>query len=395
MEIHLLLPAYEERESPLFPPLSLATVAAMTPQGHEVKIRDENVEELDRRRVPHLVGLTAMTPWALRAYQLAEEYKRMGSQVVMGGPHATYVPLEVKNYVDAVVIGEAQDLWPRVIEDARRRNLKPFYFHKTPPSQKGLPFPRRDLYKRGYGLYNTLSTSRGCTKRCYFCSAPRPSFRPIEDVVEEIERLRGNPLFFVDDNLVASPERTQKLFKELIPLKRRWIGQVSPDIGKRDLLELALESGCKGLFIGFHHLQQEVHQEVVKRVHGYGIPVVGDFAFGFDDKGHEVFREVVDFVLEEGLTAARLSLLTPFPGTSYFRELFLDGRIVTHHPSSYNGRQWVFTPKSMEGEEMVEALKRSYQEVYSWSSMARRFLRGPGGISFFLSQNRDLRKRWV
>lgn len=395
MEIHLLLPAYEGKESSLFPPLSLAALAAMTPEGHEVTIKDENVEALDIEKIPHLVGLTAMTPWATRSYQLAKDYQRLGSQVVMGGPHATSVPFEVKNYVDAVIIGEAQGLWPKVVEDARRRSLKPFYFHQTPPSQEGLPFPRRDLYQRGYGFYNTLSTSRGCPRRCFFCPAPSPSFRPIEEVIEEVERLKGKSLFFTDDNLAASPRRTRKLFRELIPLKKRWVGQASPEIPKGDLLDVAAESGCQGLFLGFHRLQREEHREIIKRAYGSGIPVVGDFIFGFDDEGEEAFKEVVDFVQEEGLTAARFSILTPFPGTAYYRELFRDGRIALHHPSSYNGRRFVFAPRSIEGEELIGALQGAYQEVYSWSSMARRFLRGPGGISFFLSQNRDLRKRWV
>lgn len=392
MQIHLIRPAYKGRERSLLPPLSLATIAAMTPEGHRVEIWDENVEDLNMKTIPHLVGLTGMTPWAQRAYQVAETFRGLGSRVVMGGPHAVAAPREVKNHVDSVILGEAQGLWPQVVEDACRGSLKPYYYHEGPVSLNDLPHPRRDLYHNGYGFFNTLMTSRGCPEGCFFCPAQsRPSFRPIPEVVEEIEEMRGGSLFFVDDNLAASPQRTQELFKALIPLNRRWMGQASPAIAQDHLLDLAVKSGCQGLFLGLHRLREEEDRKIIKKIHQYAIPVVGDFTFGFDGEMRESFQQVVDFVLEEGLTAARFSILTPFPGTPYYRKLLREGRIRVYTSSSYNGKELVFTPYSLEEEEVVEAFKEAWREVYSWPSMARRFLRGPGGISFFLSQNRDLR----
>lgn len=386
--IHLIVPAFKRRGRSILPPLQLATIAAMTPAGHQVEIYDENAAALDFHQIPQLVGLTGLTSTAQRAYQLAKTFQQLGSTVVMGGPHATASPQEAKNYVDAVVMGEAQDLWPRVVEDVQENRLKPFYFHQTPPSWEGLPPPRRDLYPlRGYRYRSTLQTSQGCLKRCFYCPTPPFRHRPIEEVVEEVKGL-GRGLFFVDDNLAASLQRARQLFTALIPLRRQWLGQASLAIAQKDILELAVESGCQGLFIGFHPFDA-THGECLQRIHSFGIPVVGDFTLGFDGEGEEVIRQVVDFAEEEGLAAVRISLLTPFPGTPYYRELIRDRRIRQYHTSAYTGQERVFAP--FFGSEMEKALKKTHRELYSLSSIIRRYFRGPGRLSFFFSQNWDLR----
>jgi len=251
--------ARSKRLLSLAPPLNLATVAALTPPEIEVSITDENLLPIDFDRAVDLVGITAVTPTAFRAYDIADAFRDRGRKVVLGGIHPTMLPEEASQHADSVVIGEAEGIWHSLIEDFKAGELKSVYRNRIRPSLGALPWPRRDLFaKKGYVFRNTMSTSRGCPFACSFCSVT--SFfghtyrtRPIDEIVQEIDSFDNRrPIFFVDDNIAGNPRRTKQLFSALLPYSIKWVGQASLTIAEdAELLKLAAASGCVGLFIGF------------------------------------------------------------------------------------------------------------------------------------------------
>jgi radical SAM superfamily enzyme YgiQ (UPF0313 family) len=301
------------------PPLGIAQVAALTPPGIEVSVTDENVTPLNLEKEVDLVGITTMTMTAPRAYEIADCFRGRGVKVVLGGVHATFFPEEASQHADAVVMGEAEGLWPTVIEDVMANRLREIYQNREPPSLVGLPIPRRDLFaKGGYLFANTVSTTRGCPFSCAYCSVT--SFfgrsyrsRPIGEVLAEIDTLENNRyVFFVDDNIVGNPRYAKELFGALVPLRRKWAAQASITIANdEELLALAAASGCVSVLIGFESVSPaslaSVHKRInvpdeygaaVKRIQSHGIAVHGFFIFGFDEDDEGVFERTVRFCQE-------------------------------------------------------------------------------------------------
>jgi len=214
-----------------FSRLTLAQVAALTPPEFDVTITDENVDTLDLNVDADLIGLTAMTQHAPRAYQLAKHFRARGIPVVMGGVHATMLPEEAKRHVDAVVVGEAEGVWEELLRDVAAGSLKPFYRAERKPVLEGLPHPRRDLLNsKAYATVNCIETSRGCPFDCEFCSVTAFAggtfrMRPVREVIEEIERMQAKNIVFIDDNIVGNPRYAKELFEALIPLKIHWGGK--------------------------------------------------------------------------------------------------------------------------------------------------------------------------
>ena len=255
VKLELIVPATQEnirkRRKTIIPPLGLAMVAALTPPEVEVSLTDENVTVIDFQKETDLVGITALTVTALRAYEIADKFRAKGAKVVLGGIHPSALPEEASQHADAVVIGEAEGIWPNLIEDFKANKLQRVYKQVKRPSLLNLPIPRRDLFAEGaYYITNTLSTTRGCPYACSFCSVT--SFfghtyrcRPVEEVLKEIETLNQRKLIgFVDDNVVGNPKFAKELFRALIPYKVKWGAQASVTIARDDeLLKLAAASG--------------------------------------------------------------------------------------------------------------------------------------------------------
>ena len=379
----------------LFPPLNLATIAALTPPDWEVTLVDESVQHHDFEEPADLVAITCMTASAIRAYEIADEYRRRGVKVVLGGIHPSAVPEEAINHADAVVVGEAEDVWTTLLEDFKKGRLRGIYKAERLLSLEGLPVPRRDLYPKGrYLVENTVQTSRGCPFNCSFCSVTRffgntYRIRPIPDILKEIETLKGRLVVFVDDNIIGNPSHAKKLFQALIPYRLRWVGQSSINIAKNEeLLGLAAKSGCFLLFIGFESLIAEnltkigkgvvnkanAFLEAIKRIHSHGIAIEGAFIFGFDEDDPGIFRRTVEFAKRAKLAAAQFGILTPFPGTDLQVELLNQRRITTQDWSKYTVSNVVFKPLKMTGDKLQDGLRYAYQEFYSYSSIVSRLL---------------------
>jgi radical SAM superfamily enzyme YgiQ (UPF0313 family) len=256
MRLGLIAPAtpgHSKRKKALLPPLGLAMVAAVTPPDIEITLIDENVTVIDFEEHFDLVGITVLTVTAPRAYEIADAYRGRRVKVVLGGIHPSVLPEEAGHHADTKVIGEAEGVWPALIEDFRENKLKTVYQHSERPALVGLPLPRRDLFARhGYQFRNTLSTTRGCPYSCAFCTVT--SFfghtyrnRPVAEIRREIESLgKSKFIVFLDDNIVGNPRFAKELFRALIPYNIKWVAQASVTIAKdEELLKLAADSGCQ------------------------------------------------------------------------------------------------------------------------------------------------------
>jgi len=376
----------------LFPPLGLLAVAAATPEDYEVSILDESIRAVRYDEPADLVGITANTASAPRAYEIAGGFRRRAVPVVMGGIHATAMPEEALRYADAVGVGEAEGFWPRLLADFARGRLEQAYRNDDFPSLDNLPVPRRDLVRRKeYYLWNTLQTSRGCPFRCSFCSVHKffgghYRMRPVEQVLEEVRRLPSDgPLIFVDDNIFGNRQRAQELVERLLPLGRGWFGQASMDtLQDDDFMRLAGSAGCRMLFVGFESLSSDnladvnkrfnhpaQIKETVERVHRNGIAVLGAFIVGLDHDDMTVFDKIVALAEDAKLDAIQIAIRIPIPGTDDAERIA--DRIFDPDYSKRDGSHIVFRHPNISPPSLIEqGLQQAYSHLYSRRGIKRR-----------------------
>jgi radical SAM superfamily enzyme YgiQ (UPF0313 family) len=375
-----------------FARLTLTTLAALTPPDVDVRITDENVEPIDFEEDVDLVGVTGMVMHAPRAYQIAQRFRQRGIPVVMGGPHASSLPYEAKEHVDAVVIGEAENVWEGLLEDLKVGSLKPFYKADAFCSMEGLPFPRLDLlHKDAYMTINCAQTTRGCPHQCDFCHVTHffgktYRCRPVDEVIEEVKRLEGEFLVFIDDNIAGNRRYARELFTRLKPLKKKWASQASMTLTRDpELLRLAAESGCVSLFLGVESLSPEnlkdvnkafnrvpQFEEAMKALHDHDIMVVAGFIFGLDHDDEGVFERTLRFCERNRIELPSFFVLTPLPGTPLFQKIESEGRLLHRDWSKYNGATVVFRPKLMTEETLQDGFNWVCKEGYSWGSIFKR-----------------------
>jgi len=391
VKLELIAPKESEGGRKLAPKLGLLTIAGLTPSDIEVSLTDENVEEIDFNKEVDLVGITAMTSTAVRAYEIADTFRSKGKCVVLGGFHPSSMPEEAAQHVDSVVIGEAEGIWMQLLSDYKSGKLKKFYQRTEWANLENLPIPRRDLIKAKSCLLSyTVQTSRGCPFGCNFCSVSlffgnTYRFRPIADVVNEVKSLKSKYLFFVDDNIVGNRRRAKELFKALIPYKKKWISQATATFAKdEELLKLAAQAGCTAMFIGYESLSPaslkeagksfnivKHYKEGINRMHDYGILVHGAFIFGFDHDDASIFERTVEFVNDVKIDSASFAPLTPYPGTRIYEKLLQENRIITRDWSKYGGGV-VFRPKLMSPDTLFEGIKWTWKMCYSYKSILSR-----------------------
>ncbi len=397
MKIELICPAVEEN-APV-PNLALPILASLTPPDVTVSFTDDLLTPINLERGLKdidLVGITVLTKTALRAYRIADAYRKRGVPVVLGGIHPSALPDEAKEHADAVVIGEAEEVWPHLIEDARSGGLQPFYQQKDFTDSSKIPIPRREILpKRGYFSLDVVQASRGCPYRCEFCSVRKffgdtYRLRPISDVVEEIKNLPHRLIMFNDDNIIGNPSYSKELFRALIPLKKKWIGETSL-MGLRDIENVILlaKSGCIGLLIGFESLSKSnlnlsqkyqnnpaEYREIIDTLHRHGITIWGSFIFGFDEDNPDIFEETVSFAIQTKLFAVTFAILTPYPETAFYQRIKSEGRLVQdgwwllERPEESAPH---YLPKKMSGRQLREGWKNAWREFYSFPSILKRF----------------------
>ncbi len=375
------------------PPLSLAYIAALTPSDWDIKVVDENIEPLSIEDAD-LVGLTAMTSNARRAYEIAALYREKGIKTLMGGIHASILYDEAIQFVDSVVIGEAESVWHSLIHDFETNRLKRFYIGEH-TSLENLVRARRHLYSDKYKIKNSVQTARGCPMDCEFCSVTtfnggKYRQRPVEEVLDELESISSRLIYFVDDNILGYGEKAEQraiqLFKGMKErgLNKRWASQVGIDFASNpEVLKYAQKAGCSAVFIGFESLNEDVlqdmhkirnlkarvsnYKEIVKRIHDYGIAVIGAFTFGNDGDRKDIFPRTAEFLLDSKMDAQQLTILTPLPGTRLYNRLAQESRLFrTNYPDDwkyYDFTEAVFKPKHMSPDELKEGVAEIYKRT--------------------------------
>jgi radical SAM superfamily enzyme YgiQ (UPF0313 family) len=379
---------------------ALQLLAAITPPEHDVSVMQEHLGDAIRfdDADVDLVGISAMTIQARRAYEIADGYRSAGKKVVLGGIHPSVQPAEALQHADAVVVGEAEPVWSQVLADAATGKLHGLYRGKEYADLTQLPAYRRDLFpKRSTLSLASVQAARGCPYDCSFCSATLFSgrkyrYRPVENVIAEIKALNTRVILFLDDNIFSSEPYCRALFTEIKKLDIIWVGQASLHLtaGNPSLLKLALDSGCMSLFVGIESLtasnlkatgslaknRVSTPAEIGKSIrvlHDHNIVVMAGVIFGFDDDDPEVFDRTREFLIANRVGHGSFSALTPFPGTKLFETLHAQSRITTYDWSKYDGATAVFSPKMMTAEQLQEGTRQMGVNFYSTPKILRRF----------------------
>ena len=432
MKIKLIAP-HEQRKEALSSPfriqrVNLPLLAALTPPGHTITLVEEAFAPDDINQDVDLVGITVLTELTLRAYHIADIYRRKGVKVVMGGIHPTVLPEEALRHADAVVVGEAEGVWPQLLADAAAGQMQRIYHAGKMTDLKGLPKPARKFFPEAkYKGYNPIpipigiETSRGCPNDCEFCCigstlGKQYRVRSVQEVIAEIESIDSPHLFFVDDALGLNRKVAKELFTEMIPLKRRWLAQGTVSLAEDpELLSLMKRSGCLGLLIGFESVQKTTQNEVrkiknlkidfieaMRRFHGEGFGILGSFVFGFDFENKDVFELTYEFIMKSHMDVVQLRILTPYPGTRLYKRLLNEGRLFEHdwwlqgHPPD----TVLYQPKGMTAEELISGYARLNRQAYSAGAIMKRFLgmtpwkRTLLGCQAFTGVNLSTRKRY-
>jgi radical SAM superfamily enzyme YgiQ (UPF0313 family) len=366
------------------------------------------------------VAITIETYTARRAYEIAAAYRARGIPVVAGGYHPTFLPGEALEHVDAVVCGDAEEVWPDVVEDARRHRLARRYAGTRQPPLAGVRFDRRIFRGKRYPAVAAVQYGRGCRYACDFCSihafyGSHVRHRPVAEVAGEIAAAGRRAVLLVDDNLFLDRPRAEELFRALTPLGVRWGCQVSLDVADDGrLLRLMAKSGCVAALVGFESLEsgslrqmskawnlRRPFADAVRRFHDHGIMIYGSFIFGYDADTRETIARTVDFALDSKLFLVNFSPLTPTPGSRLYERLRAEGRLVYDRwwlDSRYRYGDATYRPRHMSPAELTASCAEARRTFYSRASIARRLtnvsahLRSPWHLGLFLAANLTTRR---
>jgi len=376
-------------------PLPLAAIAGLTPPGVRIAFYDDRMEAIPYDEPSDLVAISVETYTAKRAYQIASEYRRRGVPVVMGGFHATLCPEEVSQYAEAVVIGEAENQWIQVLNDAGQGKLQPYYRSEHRPSLAGLR-PDRTIYEgKRYVPIALVEAARGCQHACEFCAVQTFSNsqhreRPVEEVVADIESMKGRPFFFVDDNFAMNRRYAQELLHALIPLKIRWVSQTSISAAHdEELLRLMAASGCQGVLIGLEslspgnlvsmnkgfNLMRGGFEQALTNLRRHRIRIYATFVFGYDGDTERSFAETLEFARKQRFFVAAFNHLMPFPGTPLYRRLEHEGRLLYEKwwlEDNYSFYMVPFQPAHMSPTVLERKCIEARVAYYEWSSIWKR-----------------------
>jgi radical SAM superfamily enzyme YgiQ (UPF0313 family) len=390
-----------------FQQITMPFLAAYVPADWDVIHIDEDVRPVDVNLKADLVAITFHTPSAPHAYDVADEFRRRGIPVAMGGPHVTLMPDEAQVHADVIFIGEAESQWPVFLKEFELGAHENRYAATDVPDLDHLPMAIKALYHRRDLTAGRLFATRGCPHDCDFCAVAvmyrrKVRTRPIAQVAAEYGSFPGRVIILWDDNLAADREYAKALFRALASYRKWWSAQVSIEAGRDpEFLELAARSGCKQLFIGLESLSQasmndvrkgfnrvEEYARVIARIHEYDMAVQTGIVFGFDHDTEAIFSETLEFLEQAGVQNATFNMLTPYPGTRLFRRLDEEGRILTRDWSKYNGREdVVYLPKRMSPESLLCGFRWANRRFYSAGSICRRLSRSPVGWWWTLPLN--------
>jgi len=421
MRIHLISPTHYLRDGSLHKTtrywtsgITLPYLKALTPRPHEVGFTDELMADLDVERIAReadLVGITAMGPQIKRAYDLADRFRGRGKKVVLGGTWVSLTPDESLKHADAVVVGEAEHLWPDVLADMEQGRSQGIYRTAEWHDLRNLPkidwwtLPLLDANAfRSSWLYHLyffwpIFFSRGCPHPCEYCAVQsyyRRSYRtrPIDDVIGDIHELRAlgaRRLLFLDDNPIARPDEAKELFRRMIPLGVEWVSQLTTNVTRDpELLDLVARSGARILSIGFESLSEASLASVSKdfnhparfaedvaKLRARGIQVIALVMVGLDGDTPETFARTLRWLEESKVAFLKLFTPAPYPGTKFHADMTAAGRILDDDWGHYDYGSPVVQPAGMTSEQMIDGFRYVYSGFYSVRSMLKRFVPPP------------------
>jgi radical SAM superfamily enzyme YgiQ (UPF0313 family) len=415
MKILLISPCIEpDTKTPkgtMMPQLSLHLLHGLTPTEYLVKIVEEELEDIHFDAEYDLVGITCMTGNAPRAYSIAQQFRKRGKKVVLGGVHPTILPDEALKYADSVVVGEAEGVWEQLLEDFKKGKLKRVYQVKNPSLKRYISTKTKNSGKKRSFKIIPIMTTRGCPYNCDFCCVHDlfgKTLRhiPIKNVVRDIEESNGKTYMFLDDNIIGNPKYAKELFAAIKPLNIKWAGQASISFSKdSELMKSAAQSGCGALFIGLETVSKNQQkkmrklikdtyelEEAIKKIKGFGIHFHASMVFGFDEDTKDTFYETLEFLNKNMIGTASFNILTPYPGTELYNRLKRENRLITEDWKYYDHTTVVFKPKNLTPIELQEGrlwLKKEFTKI---SSILKRLQGNLSHPLLHLSINKGFRK---
>ena len=374
-----------------YPSLTLKQLAAITPPEHKLELVDERYESIDFNKNYDVVCISCLTYNSLRGYEVAAEFRKRGIPTIIGGYHATLMPKEAKQHVDAVVVGEGERTWPRVIEDIKKGQLKPFYRPDRPVSPEEIPAARHDI-----GTYNPFNepvqASRGCPTGCEFCAMNVMEGkifrgRPVDHVVEEMKAIQAKSIFFADASLTINPKYSKELFKGMKGVNKysEAFGNVNVLTRDDEFLKLAAEAGIFNWYVGIESISQaninqsgkgtnkvENYAKAIQKIKDHGMMITGFFMFGFDFDTPEIFEKTLEKIYEWGLDEVSFSIITPYPGTRLYERFEREGRITSKDWSKYAEGQVNYKPKGLTDKQIIEGIRKMAMDYYSITNIIKR-----------------------
>jgi radical SAM superfamily enzyme YgiQ (UPF0313 family) len=389
------------------PPHGPVVFAATLPEYVDVDFTDENVETIDFDEEVDLVGISMMlTIQVKRGWEIADMYRKKGVKVIFGGIATMLHVEQTMEHADSVFLGESEGRMETVLRDFRQGNLQPCYNYLNDVPDIGLVgTARRDILNRplynhkGVQMVDLVHASRGCRFHCYPCAVAylggrhfRP--RPIDRTIAELAAIDNNRLFLVDNSLAQDTAWEMELFREMIPLKKKWCCHPIED--KPEVLDLAARAGAWYVYQAVFDTSDYIRDRI-KRYHDHGIGVEGTILLGLDTHTEDEIKKLIDFLMEIELDLAEFTVLTPFPHTRAYDELAKDGRILTYDWDQYSADRVVYQPKHMRPERLEELLDYAWTTFYAEESqlfkMAKLFqqvVRKEMADNTFRPRNREL-----
>jgi radical SAM superfamily enzyme YgiQ (UPF0313 family) len=375
------------------PSLSLVTLASLTPSMHRVVIEDENIHHINYNDNPDIVGITVNVDTSERAKQIARKFRSKGSKVVFGGIHASAMPFDMAEHCDSICIGEAEEIWAIMLEDFAKNRLKRRYLNLHSTDLSNYPRPKWNFIDKSKYLYsNVVITSRGCPYKCDFCYNScsyinnKYRNRPLNEVLKEIDSLQTRQVYFIDDNLIGNISYLKQLIAALKSRKIVWHAAVSANLYKHpELITQMAYSGCKSLFIGFESINQRALQNInkhqnsianyeylIKMLHDNAIMVNASLVLGLDDDTAEVFSDTLKWLIKNKIETMTAHILTPYPGTTLYKRMIQENRIIDSKSENYNTSNVVFRPKNMTSNELRDGYLWMYKEFYKHRNIWKR-----------------------
>ncbi|WP_335930972.1 B12-binding domain-containing radical SAM protein [Fusobacterium polymorphum] len=424
MKITFILPAIGKKKGQRYiktwkhmEPLMIAVLKSLTPNDIETNFMDDRNELINYDEKTDLVVISVETYTAKRAYEIAKKFKEKGVKVLAGGYHPTVEPEECLENFDSIIIGNAENVWLKMLEDCKNNNLQKKYFGTS----TSFAMPDRSIYKdRKYSPLALIETGRGCNFSCEFCAIhsyyeKKYYRRPVEEVVQDIKNSGKKYVFFIDDNFVADHSYALEICKAIAPLKIKWVTQGAITMAKNDeLLYWMKKSGCKMVLIGYESMNPNILKdmgkgwrssvgeinELTNKIHSYGIGIYATFVFGFGDDSQEVFDETVKFAKKHSFFFAAFNHLVPFPKTGVYKRLKEEKRLLSDKwwlDSKYPYGRISFLPLNQTPDELSKKCANARKKFFEWASILKRaivqFKRSLdlGMFFIFLTQNFNLK----